>query len=107
MSMRTKRPDSLQEKPARGPRVSDIRSFFKLRPKSPTTTAEMAQTLEQRRRNAKFAKEQESRMGKAEEQIKKRVKETHKSPISPIWIGVLGFIIFGGLLFEALSRMFA
>ncbi|CCE30029.1 uncharacterized protein CPUR_03877 [Claviceps purpurea 20.1] len=46
-------------------------------------------------------------MGKAEEQIKKRVKETHKSPISPIWIGVLGFIIFGGLLFEALSRMFA
>ncbi|KAG5999139.1 hypothetical protein E4U43_002264 [Claviceps pusilla] len=47
----------------------------------------MAQTLEQRRRNAKFAKEQESRMGKSDDQIKKRVKETHKSPISPIWIG--------------------
>ncbi|KAG6003694.1 hypothetical protein E4U21_001802 [Claviceps maximensis] len=66
----------------------------------------MAQTLEQRRRNAKFAKDQESRMGKPDGQIKKRVEKTHKSPISPIWIGVLGFIVFGGLLFEALSRMF-
>ncbi|KAG5941880.1 hypothetical protein E4U53_007323 [Claviceps sorghi] len=66
----------------------------------------MAQTLEQRRRNAKFAKEQESRMGKSDDQIKKRVKETYKSPISPIWIAILGFIIFGGLLFEGLSRMF-
>ncbi|KAG5929580.1 hypothetical protein E4U42_005395 [Claviceps africana] len=65
----------------------------------------MAQTLEQRRRNAKFAKEQESRMGKSEDRIKKRVEKTYKSPISPIWIGILGFIVFGGLLFEALSRM--
>ncbi|KAH0595203.1 hypothetical protein MHUMG1_06952 [Metarhizium humberi] len=47
----------------------------------------MAQTLEQRRRNAKFAKEQEARMGKSDDQIKKRVKETPKSPISPVWIG--------------------
>ncbi|KJK77924.1 hypothetical protein H634G_06891 [Metarhizium anisopliae BRIP 53293] len=66
-----------------------------------------AQTLEQRRRNAKFAKEQEARMGKSDDQIKKRAKETPKSPISPVWIGVLGFVVFGGLLFEALSRMFA
>lgn len=67
----------------------------------------MAQTLEQRRRNAKFAKGQEARMGKSDDQTKKRVKETPKSPISPVWIGVLGFIVFGGLLFEGLSRMFS
>jgi hypothetical protein len=45
-----------------------------------------AQTLEQRRRNAKFAKDQEARMGKSDDQIKKRTKETPKSPISPVWI---------------------
>ncbi|OAA52020.1 Endoplasmic reticulum, stress-associated Ramp4 [Metarhizium rileyi] len=66
----------------------------------------MAQTLEQRRRNAKFAKDQEARMGKSDGQIKKRTKETPKSPIAPIWIVLLGFVVFGGLLFEALSRMF-
>lgn len=46
-----------------------------------------AQTPEQRRRNAKFAKENEMRMGKSEEQIKKRVKEAQKSPISTFWLG--------------------
>ncbi|PHH64929.1 hypothetical protein CDD81_3786 [Ophiocordyceps australis] len=65
----------------------------------------MAQTPEQRRRNAKFAKDQESRMGKAETQIKKRTKETPKSPISPFLIGLLVFILIGGLAFEALTRM--
>ncbi|QUC18916.1 uncharacterized protein UV8b_03157 [Ustilaginoidea virens] len=71
----------------------------------PKRTHTMAQTLEQRRRNAKFAKDQEARMGKPEDPAKKRVKETPKSPISPVWIGVLGFLVVGGLLFEALSRM--
>ncbi|KAK0392216.1 hypothetical protein NLU13_1713 [Sarocladium strictum] len=66
----------------------------------------MAQTPEQRRRNAKFAKENELRMGKSEEQIKKRVKEVQKSPISVFWLVILGFIIFGGLVFEVLSRFF-
>lgn len=46
-----------------------------------------AQTLEQRRRNAKFAKDQEARMGKADDQIKKRVKEAPKAPISMFWVG--------------------
>lgn len=27
-------------------------------------------------------------MGKSEDQIKKRTKETPKSPISPIWLGM-------------------
>ncbi|KDN62494.1 hypothetical protein CSUB01_01025 [Colletotrichum sublineola] len=42
-----------------------------------------------RRANAKFAKDNESRMGKSEDQIKKRTKEAPKSPISPIWFGEL------------------
>ena len=45
------------------------------------------QTPTQRRANAKFAKEQEARMGKSTDQLKKRTKETPKSPISPLWIG--------------------
>ena len=65
-------------------------------------------------------------MGKSEGQIKQRVKETPKSPISLFWVGtstppslplrmikltyscpvLLGFIIFGGLVFEAISRFF-
>ncbi|KAH6892048.1 hypothetical protein B0T10DRAFT_559646 [Thelonectria olida] len=66
----------------------------------------LAQTPEQRRRNAKFAKGNESRMGKSEEQLKKRTKEVAKSPISPFWLVILGFIIFGGLVFEVLARFF-
>ncbi|KAL7931218.1 hypothetical protein V8C35DRAFT_310701 [Trichoderma chlorosporum] len=66
----------------------------------------MAQTLEQRRRNAKFAKDQEAKMGKSEDQLKKRTKETPKSPISVFWLVLLGFVVFGGLLFEVLSRFF-
>ncbi|KAH8888858.1 hypothetical protein GQ53DRAFT_748771 [Thozetella sp. PMI_491] len=65
-----------------------------------------AQTPAQRRANARFAKDQDARRGKSEDQIKKRSKEVIKSPISPIWIGVLGFIVFGGLVFELISRFF-
>ncbi|KAK3905429.1 hypothetical protein C8A05DRAFT_30775 [Staphylotrichum tortipilum] len=66
----------------------------------------MAQTPQQRRANLKFAKDNESRMGKSEDQIKKRVKDAPKSPISPIWLILLGFVVFGGLIFEVLSRIF-
>ncbi|KAF9881318.1 hypothetical protein CkaCkLH20_01468 [Colletotrichum karsti] len=65
-----------------------------------------AQTPQQRRANAKFAKDNEARMGKSEEQIKKRTKEVQKSPISPMWLILLGFVVFGGIVFEVLSRMF-
>ncbi|GKT85067.1 hypothetical protein Ct61P_02917 [Colletotrichum tofieldiae] len=72
-----------------------------------------AQTPQQRRANAKFAKDNESRMGKSEDQIKKRTKEAPKSPISPCGLltlflsaGLLAFVVFGGIVFEALSRMF-
>ncbi|KAI1498555.1 hypothetical protein F5X99DRAFT_393153 [Biscogniauxia marginata] len=66
----------------------------------------MAQTLEQRRRNAKFVKDQEARRGKSESEIKKRTKDAPKSPISPFWLGILAFIVFGGLIFEVISRIF-
>ncbi|KAI1377400.1 hypothetical protein F4677DRAFT_416265 [Hypoxylon crocopeplum] len=66
----------------------------------------MAQTLEQRRRNAKFTKEQDARRGKSENEIKKRTKDVTKSPISPFWLGILAFIVFGGLVFEVLTRIF-
>ncbi|KAI0012864.1 hypothetical protein F4779DRAFT_567188 [Xylariaceae sp. FL0662B] len=66
----------------------------------------MAQTLEQRRRNAKFTKEQDARRGKSEGEIKKRAKEVAKSPISPFWLIILGFVVFGGLIFEVISRIF-
>jgi len=64
----------------------------------------MAQTPEQRKRNAKFVKEQDARRGKAPTEIKK--KQDFKSPISPLWLGVLAFVVFGGLIFELLSRFF-
>ncbi|KAI1462171.1 hypothetical protein F4805DRAFT_409574 [Annulohypoxylon moriforme] len=66
----------------------------------------MAQTLEQRRRNAKFVKEQDARRGKSETEIKKRSKDQTKSPISLFWLGILGFVVFGGLVFEVISRIF-
>ncbi|KAI0157441.1 hypothetical protein GGR57DRAFT_461930 [Xylariaceae sp. FL1272] len=47
----------------------------------------MAQTLEQRRRNAKFVKDQDARRGKSDAEIKKKNKEVVKSPISPFWLG--------------------
>lgn len=47
-----------------------------------------AQTPQQRRANLKFAKQNEAKMGKSEEEVKKMVKkETAKAPISPMWLG--------------------
>ncbi|KAL2266557.1 hypothetical protein VTJ83DRAFT_5909 [Remersonia thermophila] len=67
----------------------------------------MAQTPQQRRANLKFAKEVEARMGKSDDQIKKRGKEQLKSPISPFWFVLLGFVVFGGLFFDVIARIFS
>merc|ERR1711977_292346 len=64
----------------------------------------MAQTPEQRKRNAKFTKEQNAKRGKPAQELKK--KQEFKSPVSPVVLGVLGFVVFGGLIFELLSRFF-
>jgi len=66
----------------------------------------MAQTPQQRRANAKFIKEQEARRGKSSEELKKKTKQSFKSPISPIWLTLLAFVIFGGIIFEVLTRIF-
>lgn len=71
-------------------------------PKAPSFN--MAQTPEQRKRNLKFAKENTAKMGKPESAIKKKDKD-FKSPISPIFLGLLAFVVFGGLIFEVLSRI--
>lgn len=65
----------------------------------------MVQTPTQRKANVKFAKFQENKMGKPESEIRRNVKAV-KPTISPFWLIILGFIIFGGLIFEALSRFF-
>ncbi|PMD34592.1 hypothetical protein L207DRAFT_588110 [Hyaloscypha variabilis F] len=67
-------------------------------------TTSPAQTPQQRKANDKFKKAQDAKRGKPASEIKK--KEEFKSPISPIWLGVLGFVVFGGLIFELLSRIF-
>ncbi|KAH8650838.1 hypothetical protein BGZ60DRAFT_420960 [Tricladium varicosporioides] len=64
----------------------------------------MTQTPQQRKANAKFAKDQTAKRGKPATEIKK--KQDSKSPISPLWLGLLGFVVFGGLLFELISRIF-
>ncbi|KAF2034772.1 hypothetical protein EK21DRAFT_97400 [Setomelanomma holmii] len=64
----------------------------------------MAQTPQQRQANMRFAKAQEKKMGKPEQAIKKR--EPQKSPISKIWIILLGFVLCGGLVFELLKLFF-
>merc|ERR1712230_175491 len=64
----------------------------------------MAQTPEQRKRNTKFTKEQNAKRGKPAQELKK--KQEFKSPVGPVVLGVLGFVVFGGLIFELLSRFF-
>ncbi|EWC46285.1 hypothetical protein DRE_04456 [Drechslerella stenobrocha 248] len=57
------------------------------------------QTPQQRIANQKFAQREAAKRGKAEGD-----RKTHEKPskitISPIWLGLLGFVVFGGLLFE-------
>ncbi|EGS20991.1 uncharacterized protein CTHT_0028300 [Thermochaetoides thermophila DSM 1495] len=65
----------------------------------------MVQTPQQRRANQKFFKEQEARRGKSEAELKKRQKDQTKPPISKFWLWFLGFVVFGGLFFEVLSRI--
>ncbi|TVY36133.1 hypothetical protein LSUB1_G005572 [Lachnellula subtilissima] len=99
---------------------------FTGRMRARTDINHQAQTPEQRKRNAKFAKEQTAKRGKPASEIKK--KQNFKSPISPFWLGefissvaaegyglggslkiagfILGFVVFGGLIFELLSRIF-
>ena len=84
-----------------------------------------AQTPQQRKSNQKFAKENTAKMGKPEGALKKK-QQSFKSPVSPIWLSMsnhcnppslsslltlrflvlLAFVVFGGLIFELISRIF-
>ncbi|RVD83452.1 uncharacterized protein DFL_007838 [Arthrobotrys flagrans] len=61
------------------------------------------QTPQQRLANEKFAKREAAKRGKADTD-RKTYEKAGKNPISPLWFALLGFVVFGGLLFE-LARM--
>lgn len=64
----------------------------------------MVQTPQQRKANEKFAKRQEKSMGKPEGVIKK--KDKTKASISPMFLGLLIFVVCGGLIFELLRLVY-
>lgn len=64
----------------------------------------MVQTPEQRKRNERFAKQQNAKRGKPA--VESKTKLEFKSPLNPILAGLLAFIIIGGLAFELISRIF-
>ncbi|KAK4615554.1 hypothetical protein CLAFUW4_10405 [Fulvia fulva] len=66
----------------------------------------MAQTPQQRKANAAFAKKQEAKMGKPESSLPVKKEKKEKPPISPFWVYTLIFVVCGGLIFELL-RMIA
>jgi len=64
----------------------------------------MAQTPQQRRANERYARQEAAKRGKPESAIKQ--KQKFSSSISPIWIGVLVFVLCGGIIFELLRLFF-
>ncbi|KAF1845813.1 uncharacterized protein K460DRAFT_406047 [Cucurbitaria berberidis CBS 394.84] len=70
-----------------------------------TALTRAAQTPQQRQANMRFAKAQEKKMGRPEQIITKK-QGPQKSPISKIWIILLGFVLCGGVLFELVKLFF-
>jgi len=68
----------------------------------------MAQTPEQRMRNARFTKAQDASRGKPEAQrvINKKKDKELKSPVSMGVLLLLAFVVFGGIIFEVLYKFF-
>ncbi|KAF2416433.1 hypothetical protein EJ08DRAFT_600533, partial [Tothia fuscella] len=62
-----------------------------------------AQTPQQRKANAKFAKVEEEKRGKPV-QLKKREKQ--KSPYGPAVLALMAFVVCGGVIFEILRIWF-
>jgi len=63
----------------------------------------MAQTPQQRKANAKFAKTEEEKRGKP---VPPKKREVQKSPYGPIVLGLLVFVVCGGIIFELLKLFF-
>ncbi|MCJ1386539.1 hypothetical protein MMC17_009665 [Xylographa soralifera] len=64
----------------------------------------MAQTPQQRKANERYARLESAKRGKPESAIKQ--KQKLKPPISPLWIGLLVFVLCGGLVFELIRLFF-
>ncbi|KAG7007070.1 serine/threonine-protein kinase svkA [Physcia stellaris] len=62
------------------------------------------QTPQQRKANERYARSEAAKRGKPESAIKK--KEKYQPPISKGLIGLLAFVVCGGLLFELLRLFF-
>ncbi|KAF2157767.1 hypothetical protein K461DRAFT_273995 [Myriangium duriaei CBS 260.36] len=65
----------------------------------------MAQTPQQRRANEAYAKSEANKRGKPVTDVKKKQKP-EKSPISPVWVYMLLFVVCGGIIFELLRIIF-
>jgi len=63
----------------------------------------MAQTPQQRKANERYARAESAKRGQPEAFGK--TKQVAKSPIKTGWLVVLGFVVFGGIVFELL-RLF-
>ncbi|TKA39628.1 hypothetical protein B0A54_10184 [Friedmanniomyces endolithicus] len=69
----------------------------------------MAQTPQQRRANAAFAKSEEAKRGKpisALSNKKKGGEKLDKAPISKGWMYLLIFVVCGGVVFELVRIVF-
>ncbi|CAL8579689.1 hypothetical protein XPA_005423 [Xanthoria parietina] len=64
----------------------------------------MAQTPQQRKANERYARQEAAKRGRPEAATKD--SKSAKSPVSPIWIGLLAFVLGGGVIFELLRLFF-
>ncbi|KAK0516799.1 hypothetical protein JMJ35_001402 [Cladonia borealis] len=63
-----------------------------------------AQTPQQRKANERYARQEAAKRGKPESAVKH--KQKWDPPISKLWIGVLIFVLCGGIIFELLRLFF-
>ncbi|KAM0802585.1 hypothetical protein BDR22DRAFT_794265, partial [Usnea florida] len=61
------------------------------------------QTPQQRKANERYARQEAAKRGKPESAIKQ--KQKFNPPISPVWIGILIFVLCGGIIFEVLRLL--
>lgn len=65
----------------------------------------MAQTPQQRRANEAYARAEANKRGKPQSEVKRKEKP-QKSPISPVWLYLLLFVVCGGVFFELARVVF-
>ncbi|GAB7359503.1 hypothetical protein MBLNU230_g6148t1 [Neophaeotheca triangularis] len=77
---------------------------------SPPFLVTQAQTPQQRKANIQYARNEEAKRGKPIDDQKRITKaqqeKEKKSPISPVWLYIMLFVICGGLIVELLRIFF-